>query len=188
MKYQVNQIKLMRALVIARSRQKTSTFSTAGRAITQIGGVPVGIGKGAIHGGSAVVHGVGHGVGSVGGFAGRHIGLIKKKDKSGKEILVEAPEADGTANGGGYGVPAGQNSEPVGTERYGNGVPGPTATTLPIGAGQGPDEPGVLSITVVSAKDLKGTHGNGGAKPYVQLKMGSKTHKTGHQKAVDPEW
>lgn len=80
--------------VIARSRQKTSTFSSAGRAITTIGGVPLEVGKGVLHGGTAVASGVGHGIGTVGGFAGRKIGLIKKKNGE----IVEAPldvEQDG---------------------------------------------------------------------------------------------
>ncbi|TFL06303.1 C2 domain-containing protein [Pterulicium gracile] len=40
--------------IIARSRQKTSTFSAAGRAMTQFGGIPVGAGKGVFHGAKKV--------------------------------------------------------------------------------------------------------------------------------------
>lgn len=36
--------------IIAKSRKATSTFSTAGRTVTQIGGLPVHAGKGVIHG------------------------------------------------------------------------------------------------------------------------------------------
>ena len=36
--------------IIAKSRKNTSTFSTAGRAMTQIGHIPMGAGKGVIHG------------------------------------------------------------------------------------------------------------------------------------------
>ena len=39
--------------IIAKTRKNTSTFSSAGRAVTQIGSLPLGAGKG-------VVHGVGH--------------------------------------------------------------------------------------------------------------------------------
>ncbi|KAK4689249.1 hypothetical protein P7C73_g857, partial [Tremellales sp. Uapishka_1] len=196
--------------IIARSRQKTSTFSTAGRALTQIGGLPLGVGKGVVHGAGSVGGGVFHGVGAVGGFAGRKIGLVKKKDKSGKEVLVEAaepgsgPGADVTtaneglvgagagamAGGGaiaGFELPAGQTSAPANEET--NGLPGPSATTLPAGLGQAPSEPGILTVTVISAKDLKGSGSGSGIKPYVQLKLGSKTHKTGHEKkGVEPEW
>ena len=36
--------------IIVKSRKNTSTFSTAGRAMTQIGHIPMGAGKGVIHG------------------------------------------------------------------------------------------------------------------------------------------
>jgi Ca2+-dependent lipid-binding protein len=36
--------------IIARARKNTSTFNTAGRAVTQIGGLPVSAGKGVLHG------------------------------------------------------------------------------------------------------------------------------------------
>ena len=36
--------------IIAKTRKNTSTFSTAGRAMTQIGHLPVGAGKGVFHG------------------------------------------------------------------------------------------------------------------------------------------
>lgn len=36
--------------IIAKTRKNTSTFSTAGRAMTQIGHLPVGAGKGVLHG------------------------------------------------------------------------------------------------------------------------------------------
>jgi Ca2+-dependent lipid-binding protein len=176
--------------IIARTRQKTSTFSTAGRAITTVGGLPIAAGKGVIHGGGAVAMGVGHGIGHVGGFAGRKIGLVKKKDKSGKEVLVEAP-IDGTdsdgVNANGYSIPAGQASQPVGTDG-GIGVPtGSHNTTLPPGMTGGSDHTGTLGITILSAKDLKSKEGNG-VKPYVQVKMGGKAHKTSHVKGVEPEW
>lgn len=150
-----------------------------------------GVGKGVKTGGGFVVGGVGH----VGGFAGRKIGLIKKKDKSGKEILVPADE-DGNpipgaaeVDGDGFDVPAGQVSQPANVENLGSGVPtGLAATTLPsdMGAG-GPDEPGTLAVTVLSAKDLKGKEGSS-VKPYVVLKLAGQTHKTDHVKGVEPEW
>jgi Ca2+-dependent lipid-binding protein len=46
--------------IIAKSRKNTSTFSSAGRAMTQIGGLPIGAGKGVFHGVTGVfkkVHG-----------------------------------------------------------------------------------------------------------------------------------
>lgn len=170
-------------VVIARTRGKTSTFSTAGRAITQIGGVPLAAGKGVFHGGEAVAMGVGHGIGSVGGFAGRRIGLIKKKDKHGKEVLVEPSSANGEA----YDVPAGQVSQPA-DQLDVEGIPaGGVATTLPPGMGSSPAEAGSLTVTVLSAKDLSSKEA-GSAKPYVVLRLGGKSHKTGHVKGVEPEW
>jgi hypothetical protein len=150
-------------------------------------------GKGVIHGGGSVVHGVGHGLGTVGhglgnvgGFAGRRIGLIKKRDKSGKEVLVPADEQGGEVvngfeesgiatpmigtNGGGYEM-NGQSSN-LGASAF-----------ITTEAGAGPSEPGILGVTVFGAKDLKG-----GQKPYVQVKVGGKTHKTVHVKGVEPEW
>ncbi|ORY31245.1 C2 domain-containing protein [Naematelia encephala] len=176
--------------IIARSRGKTTTITTAGRAISTVGGVPLGIGKGVVHGGVAVVGGVEKGIGSVGGFAGRRIGLMKKKDKSGKEVsLLEepivTPENGNGGSGSGFDIPAGQVSQPA----YLGGIVGvPTgsaATTLPPGDGHAPSDAGTLTITVVSAKDLKGDNG---LKPYVQLKLGGKTHKTGHVKGVEADW
>lgn len=139
-------------------------------------------------------HGIGHGIGSVGGFAGRKIGLTRKKDKSGKEVLVEhngsggtIPEEQSSSTPPSYDVPAGQASQPSDMDGF-TGIPAsPVATTLPPGQGSGPSEPGMLTVTVLSAKDLKSKEGPG-AKPFVQLRMGGKVHKTGHLKGIEPEW
>ena len=137
--------------------------------------------------------GVGHGLGSVGGFAGRRIGLIKKRDKSGKEILVHGNESGETlpdepsSPSAAYEVPAGQASQPADENGF-HGIPtNPEATTLAPGMGSGPSEPGVLTVTVLHAKDLKSKEGNG-ARPYVQLRMGGKVYKTGHVRGIEPEW
>lgn len=159
--------------VIARSRHKTSTFSTAGRVITTVGAVPMGVGKGAIkggafvaghaiHGGGAVVGGVGHGIGTVGGFAGRKIGLIKKKDKSGKEVLVQA-DAD--------------PNDPTAVAQ---------AQSMSMN-GDGVPQEGTLGVTVISGSGLVSKEGSG-VKPYVVVKVGGKSHKTGHGKGIEPEW
>lgn len=188
--------------IIARVRQNTSSFVSAGRAITQIGGVPLGVGKGVIQGGGTVAGGVAHGLGSVGGFAGRRIGLIKKKDKStDKDIVADSvsgassPVAPGAIAAGAditpavnesSGIAAGQTSAPVGDNLDG-AVPGHHATTLPVGESASPQEPGILGVTVVSAKDIKSNR-EGSAKPYVQIKAGGKTVKTEHVKGSAPEW
>lgn len=175
-------------IVIARSRQKTSTFSTAGRVATTIGGVPLGVGKGVVHGGVAVVGGVGHGIGtvghgigSVGGFAGRRIGLMKKRDKSGKEVLVPTDEGE---DGPEHEVAAGQATHTNGDHLdTGAGI-----IDLLDGGRRTPSEPGTLNVTVVGAKDLKSSHKEGGPRPYVQVRVGGKTHKTGHMKGQEVEW
>jgi hypothetical protein len=129
----------------------------------------MGVGKGAIkggafvaghaiHGGGAVVGGVGHGIGTVGGFAGRKIGLIKKKDKSGKEVLVQA---DADPND-----------------------PSAIAQAQALG---GDGQEGTLGITVISGSGLVSKEGSG-VKPYVVVKNGGKSHKTGHGKGIEPEW
>lgn len=50
--------------IIVKSRKNTSTFSTAGRAMTQIGHIPVGAGKGVLHGVTGVFKRHGDGSGS----------------------------------------------------------------------------------------------------------------------------
>ncbi|KAL7422727.1 Tricalbin-2 [Cryptotrichosporon argae] len=170
---------------IARTRSKTGmgTFATsAGRAVSTIGGVPLNVGKGIAQGGVGVVTGVGHGVGAVGGFAGRRIGLIKKKDKSGKEVLVPddglTPVDENGAAAAAYDIPAGQAS------MTGDGV------MSAGGSGQSNTEPGTLVVTVLGAKDLQpqGSHSAKDLKPYAVVKLGGKSHKTDHVKGVEPEW
>lgn len=136
-------------------------------------------------------------MGHVGGFAGRKIGLIKKKDKSGKEVLVATDESGNIIPESelpeGYSLPAGQVSQPTDMDGTSIGVPaGGVATTLPPGMGSAPSAPGTLIVTVLSAKDLKSKEGNS-AKPYVVLRGPGKTqkighHKTGHVKGLEPEW
>jgi len=147
---------------------------------------------------------VGHGIGSVGGFAGRHIGLIKKKDKHGKEVVVDASEAgDPTPEESrgptpGYDVADGLPAQPAYTyETNGTGIAPPAVLATPLpptngsdtpsNRGAGPSEPGLLTVTVVSARGLRSKEGSG-AKPYVQLKMSGKIHKTGHVRGTEPEW
>ena len=164
----------------------------AGRAVTQIGGLPFaagkGVGKGVVHGGGAVASGVGHGIGSVGGFAGRRMGLIKKRSVSGK--ITELPErstSDLASPDGGFNVPAGQVSQPV-NGAAGDSLPtGAAATTLAPGLGSPASEPGLLNVTVMAAKDLKSEEGNG-LKSYVQLRMSGKVQKTDHVRGLQPEW
>lgn len=137
----------------------------------------MGVGKGAIkggafvaghaiHGGGAVVGGVGHGIGTVGGFAGRKIGLIKKKDKSGKEVLVQADADPDDPSSVAMAMAEGQGMS---------------------GNGERPQEQGTLAVSVIAASGLVSKDGSG-VKPYVVVKAAGKSHKTSHGKGVEPEW
>jgi hypothetical protein len=144
--------------IIVRDRKNTSTFTGgAGRAMTTVGSAPIalgkGVGKGVFAGGKGVVHGVGH--------AGRSLGLVKKKDHAGNEILVEEEVPNGN----------GTHHEVGATNATGEVAEGAVS------------EHGMLSVTCVTSKDLVGAHEG---KAYVQLKLGDKTQKTGHHKKT--EW
>jgi len=111
--------------IITKSRKNTSTFSAAGRAMTQFGALPVGAGKGVLQG--------------VGGIF-RRDNPAKQKDDNG---LPPIPD-----------VPAGQASHPVGqpdalaTSAVAGGA------TIANGNGSNSKEPGTLRVTVLDAKDL----------------------------------
>lgn len=151
--------------IIAKSRKSTSTFSTAGRAMTQISSIPLGAGKGVVHG----VGKVGHTVGGV--FRRDHA----KTDSEQSGYVSE--------------LPAGQVSAPVGATNGANGTVFPTnATTLDEGEGMAPREPGNLKVTVLSAKDLLMPDGDQ-PKPYVVVRVGDKEYKTKHAgKSASAEW
>lgn len=110
--------------IIAKSRKNTSTFSTAGRAMTTVGGVPLNVGKG-------VVHGV--------------TGVFKRgHNKGGEEELVpsdlpagqaSAPVNTTEALNGGASFPAAKSS----------------FDDIPT---SGTHEPGTLRVSVLDAKDL----------------------------------
>jgi hypothetical protein len=169
-------------------------------------GVSKGVGKGVFQSGQVVSHGVG----SIGGFAGRRLGLGKKKDQSGNEMLVPVEEVgDGIDS---MTAPAGFEVSSIETNATNsNALAGGAAvagsaialgTALSSGGGDNdrvvspgspgtlpfpPGGTGTLTVTVLGASDIKSSH-NGGAKPYVQLKIGSRTYKTEHLKGSDPEW
>lgn len=115
--------------IIAKARKTTSTFSAASRAMTQLSGLPMGAGKG-------VVHGVG--------------GIFRKDflhDKSSEghvppaEPLPEHPSR-----------PADQAS----TSARDSAV-FPSTESGPRGTGGAPSEPGSLRVVVFSAKGLPGS-------------------------------
>jgi Ca2+-dependent lipid-binding protein len=153
---------LFRPEMVARSRGKTSTFSTAGRAMTQIGGLPLGAGRG-------LAHGVGH--------AGQKAFGLFKRDK-GSEAGDDEPAPQ---------PPASQVSKPTGIGN-GNASALPAANTaLPPGNASTPPDFGSLHVTVVGAKDL--IPGPDSVKPYAVVRCGEKEHKTKHTgKTLTPEW
>lgn len=152
--------------IIAKTRTKTSTFSTAGRAVTQVGGLP-------LAGGREVVHGVGK--------VGSGIGQLFKRDHK-SEAQLAVPED----------APAGQTSVPLKGPDVPPTTAPATAQTFPSAAsanGHGvsngsASEPGTLRVTVVEAKDLSVSD----TKPYVVLRVGDKEYKTKNQKTPAPQW
>jgi Ca2+-dependent lipid-binding protein len=145
--------------IIAKSRKNTSTFSTAGRAMTHLGQAPISGAKGVVHG-----------VGSVGAKA---TGIFRKDHAKNVTSVTTIPE-----------VPpeAGQVSQVVQPE-----APPSSFPTSVVNTSNKPNaEPGVLKVTVFTAKDLSIS---GDVKPYVILRLGEKEYKTKHHsKGPAPEW
>lgn len=148
--------------IIAKARKNTSTFSTAGRAMTQLGGLPLGAGKGVVHG-----------VGSV----GRHVTGVFKRSKS----IKESDESDVEPPPAQVSMPAGPNASPAAAVAAGTTIP-PTQDPIP--------QPniGVIKVVVVGAKDLS-TAGESSVKPYLVLRVAKEKFKTKHAgKTLTPEW
>ncbi|KAI0726177.1 tricalbin [Fomitopsis betulina] len=159
--------------IIIKTRKNTSTFSAAGRAMTQIGHMPTG-----------VVLGAGRGVAHVGSDLR---GIFKSKD----HVRAQTFEVD-SDRGSIVELPAGQSSQPI------NGTGGPTPAAFPAspsvngeganGEGTlnslGPDR-GTLRVVIMEAKDMS----TNDIKPYVVLRVGDKEHRTKHShKTATPEW
>lgn len=141
--------------------------------------------------------GVGRGVGTVGGFAGRKIGLIKRKDKAGKEVLVPSDDAAATNITEGFieAIPAvDSNGADLRSRENGEQVESGLGRVTPPGLGETDGSParrhseqGTLVVSVLGASDVKSDEG-AKLKSYVAVKMGGKSHKTDHVKGTDPEW
>ncbi|GBE78423.1 Uncharacterized protein SCP_0113110 [Sparassis crispa] len=155
---------LFRPEIIVKTRKNTSTFSTAGRTMTQIGHLPVGAGKGVMS--------------SVTGVFKRD---FVKTNGSVDSDLEKPPVPE---------LPAGQSSRPAGGLAAPASV-GTAAAAFPhiTAAGESApghaQEPGTLRVMVLDAKDLS----PGDAKPYVQIRVGDRQYKTKHaSKTAMPEW
>lgn len=152
--------------IIAKARKNTSTFSAAGRAMTQLGGLPVGAGKG-------VISGVGHGISGVGSGVGSLFG--KKEKDFAKQNGGQPPVPN---------LPSGQASHPIGHPEAAS-TANETASSNGNGLGTTSMEPGSLKVTVLNAKDLSITD----SKAYCSLRLGDKEQKTKHSgKTAAPEW
>ncbi|OBZ79221.1 Uncharacterized protein PYUK71.03c [Grifola frondosa] len=148
--------------IIVRSRKNTSTFTSAGRAMTQIGHLPVGAGKGVLSGVT---------------------GVFKKdyaKHNGSVDSQVDAPST--------IEPPAGQVSHPIFTTTPEGASAVPSVPSVPHDmASQGQSQDlGTLRVGVLDAKDLSIND----SKPYVVLRVGDKEQKTKHvsSKASTPEW
>lgn len=166
--------------------------------MSMVGAAPIavgkGVGKGVFAGGKGIVHGVGFGV----GFAGRRIGLLKKKDKHGDEVLVdERPAVDPVSVE--ETIPSTITEEPLDPLIR---APSPSyQEALPAGNGKPAEQtrqakdPSIygdakmaLSVTCIRGRDIVGT-ASGDIKPYISLQIGKKSHKTEHaKKSEEPEW
>jgi Ca2+-dependent lipid-binding protein len=149
--------------IIAKSRKNTSTFSTAGRAMTQIGSLPLGGAKGVAHGvGKLVRHGNKSTQGSV------------DEEASPTVPYVTAPP------------PSGQASYPVGGDMNSPTQTFPSSSSIVNVESQG-NEMGTLRVTVLDAKDI--SDDGDPVKPYVTVRIGDKESKTKHVgKTLIPEW
>ncbi|KAG8744411.1 hypothetical protein FRC10_010189 [Ceratobasidium sp. 414] len=153
---------LFRPEIIAKARTKTSTFSTAGRAMTQVGGLPLGAGR------------------SVGRKA---LGIFGHRDKneSTEEFpvpVLPVPAVEGNGNGTANGA---ANRAPSGSVGSAAGVAVKPMASPTSG-------PGTLKVTLHRARDLAGIEEGDIAKPFAILKIGDRDHKSKHIKSNTPEW
>jgi len=159
--------------VIMKSRKPTSTFSTAGRAMTQIGTAPVGVGKG-------VVSGVGAGVGVV----GKGVKSIFKKEGSKgviEEHIVQEVQSSSPMSASGELV---QNGAATGSVVAVTQPP----TSPPVPSFNSETPLGTLRVEVIDGHDLMAADGDQ-VRPYVIASIGETEHKTKHvSKTNTPVW
>jgi Ca2+-dependent lipid-binding protein len=162
--------------VITKSRKPTSTFSTAGRAMTQIGAAPVGVGKG-------VVSGVGAGVGVVGK------GVMSIFKKEGSKTITEEQLAQGVLS-----ASPDLGSDPQLVQNGaagGSAVAGSSAvahSSPPIPSVNSVKVPGKLRVEVIGGHDLMAPDGDQ-VRPYVIASVGETEYKTKHvSKTNAPVW
>jgi len=169
--------------IVAKSRKSTSTFSTAGRAVTQVGTAPLVVGKGVVSGVGAAGKGVVGGVGAVGKGVKGVFGGRKKSIGDGSLVGVAVNAS---------GVPVINEPPPIAVPS--SGLAGYNVSNEsqtfpkadPTSAG-GPVE-GTLRVTGFCGRDMTDSDGDQ-VKPYVVVTVGGKEVKTKHLgKTSTPEW
>lgn len=158
-----------------KSRKPTSTFSSAGRAMTQIGTAPVGVGKG-------VVSSVGMGVGVV----GKGVKNIFKKEGS-KVVIEEQVVTDTPSASVSQLVPAQLGQNGAASDSVGASTQRPASPPIP-----NTNSPatllGTLRVEVIDGQGLMAGDGDQ-VKPYVIASIGETEQKTKHvSKTHAPTW
>ncbi|CAG8761136.1 7114_t:CDS:2, partial [Acaulospora colombiana] len=175
--------------IIAKSRKSTSTFSTAGRAVNQVGNAPIAVGKGVIGGVGTAGKGVAGGVGAVGKGVKGLFGGGRKGSDADATILP----ATGLNSAG---IPVIQEPPSTQVTEQIPGAPAPAAgytlgndsQTFPKTPTSGNPMEGVLRVTVQNGKDLADSDGDQ-VRPYVVLSMGGKKQETKHvSKTNNADW
>jgi hypothetical protein len=173
--------------IIMRTRKNTSTFSTAGRAMTQIGTAPLSVGKGVFHGVTGIFKHGGGGNGSPGGADSSEEDL-----NAHAQVRGAVPDLPGTQMSQPVGAGEGMGMGPSITSAAATGAAPPMPPVPASGSGGSlsvsvPVEPGLLRVTVLEAKDIYS--GPESVKPYVSVRVGEREFKTKHAgKTVAPEW
>jgi hypothetical protein len=172
--------------IVTKSRKSTSTFSTAGRAVAQVGAAPISVGKGVFGGVGAASKGVIGGVGNVGKGVKGVFGGGRKKSVS--EAFVEVPAA-GATSASGVPVPVINEPPPILVPQSGYNINSDSQTfpradnTTSGGALEG-----TLRIAGLYGRDMADPDGDQ-VRPYVVITVGGKEVKTKHLgKTNAPEW
>lgn len=175
--------------IIAKTRKNTSTFTTAGRAMTQIGALPVTAGKGVFHGVTGVfkkkkTHDNSDSDDTDGSLVEVPAGIPDSGSKPAPLVQADVFSAPPQAAAAAPGVSFGSNLVPVP-----NAPPVlPVSTAFPTSGSDtalnSGTESGTLRVTVIDAQNLPE-----GYKPYAILRLGDKEVKTKHTgKTSSPIW
>jgi C2 domain len=147
--------------------------------MTQVGALPLGAGKGLMHGVEA---------------AGKNVIGVFMRDHgvSGSKTSLEIPPNGHPRKSLDNILPTTQLSRPADyTDRAFAELPPSNIVPAQVSNGgpRVPDDFGVLKVTILGAKDLVGASVGDTVKPYVVVKVGDKEQKTKHTgKTVTPEW